>query len=119
MAQTDFAGQLRALGFAVEDMGNGRLCFEYLPPLGRLAGQRFRIGYEAPGDFPLTPPPGPHVSPRVHPNQSGGEHPTGGIHDSPFGADWQYWSRPMQHWPETSRSARDVIAHLHHLFESQ
>ena len=45
-------------------------------------------------------------------------HPTGGIHESPFGLEWQYWSRPIRHWNETRRNAADYMAHIHRLFDT-
>lgn len=120
MAQADFASQLRGLGFTVTEVAPGKITFPYTVESGTLVGREIMLGFEVPADFSLTPPPGPHVSPRLHSNQGGGEHPTGGIHDSPpFGSEWQYWSRPMQHWNETTKDARAVMAHVRHLFDTQ
>jgi hypothetical protein len=120
MGPADFTAQLQAMGYSVRSEDKeGFVSFAYTPPLGKFAGRELRIAYQPPGDFPLTPPPGPHVSPRLLAIQSGGVHPSGGIHESPLGDAWHYWSRPMSHWPQSSRTARDVIAHLNHLFETQ
>ena len=117
MARPEFIEALKLSVGEVQDYGNGKVSFTYIPEIGRCAGQVFQVGYEVPVDFPLSSPSGPHVSPRILPNQSGGTHPTGGIHDSPlFGATWHYWSRPMHHWAQTSRSVNDVLAHLRKLF---
>jgi hypothetical protein len=119
MGSAEFIAQLKAMGFSVREEKDGLVSFPYKPPLGKFVGRDLRIAYLAPGDFPLTPPPGPHICPRLLPIQSGGMHPSGGVHDSPLGSEWQYWSRPMHHWQGTKRSARDVIAHLNRLFETQ
>jgi hypothetical protein len=114
-----FLEQLKRLGHAVQELGEGRILFPYTIPTGRLAGQQIQVGFQVPNDFPITPPSGLHVSPRLLPHQSGGVHPTGGIHDSgPFGAGWQYWSRPISHWAQTKREVRDVMAHVRHLFDT-
>jgi hypothetical protein len=77
------------------------------------------VGFAVPADFNLTPPGGPHVSPRLLPmNSASGLHPHCGVHDSPFGPDWQYWSRPLSHWAQTQRHVRDIMAHVRHLFDT-
>ncbi len=118
MGAADFVQQLRDLGYEVRELGAGKVAFPYEIPVGRMVGQRIQLGFMAPPDFPLTPPSGIHVSPPLLPKQSGGSHPTGAIHDSPFGSDWQYWSRPISHWSQTKRTARDVMAHVRHLFDT-
>src|ERR1700687_5293022 len=120
MARADFTEQLRQLGYVVEDLGEGKVAFPYVVPIGRFAGQQVRLGFVVGEDFPLNPPAGPHVSPRILPIQPGGTHPTGGVNESPsFGGDWEYWSRPIKHWAETKRTARDVLAHMNRLFDTQ
>lgn len=116
MGRPEFIEELRTLFGEVNDHNDGKVSFGYKPEVGRCAGQEFKVGYDIPMDFPVTPPSGPHVSPRIFQNQSGGNHPTGGIHDSPFGTDWHYWSRPMRHWAKTNRRVVDVIEHLKKLF---
>jgi hypothetical protein len=119
MPKGDFVQQLRDLGYTVDELGGNRIAFRWPVPTGKFAGQTIRLGFDVPTDFPLTPPSGPHISPRLLPIQSGGTHPSGGIHESPaFGAEWQYWSRPMRHWPQTKRTAKDVLAHMRHLFDT-
>lgn len=114
-----FLAELRRLGFDPTDHGSGRVSFDYTVDVGRLAGKTFRLGFAVPSDFPLTPPSGPHVSPRIHANQAGGAHPTGGIHDSPFGVGWQYWSRPCNDWPKTRRRVADYMAFVRQLWATQ
>lgn len=120
MARDEFRKDLEALGYNVTDMGEGRIAFRYTVTEGSKASQTIDVGYEVPPDFPLTPPGGPHIKLHMHPLKSGGEHPTGGIHESKaFGPEWQYWSRPMRHWGRTRKSVKDVLQHLDHLFRSQ
>jgi len=118
MPKPEFVEQLRQMGFEVEDLPENRIAFPFVIPCGRLMGQTIKLGFDVPGDFNLTPPGGPHVSPRLLPNQAGGTHPSGGIHDSPFGSEWQYWSRPVSHWGQTKRTVKDVLAHVRHLFDT-
>ena len=120
MAQADFLAQLTDLGYDATELAPGRVVFPYTVESGRFAGKEVRVGFEVPGDFNLTPPSGPHIFPRLLPNESGGAHPSGGIHDSQnFGPDWHYWSRPLSHWNQTDRTVRAVLAHLRHLFDTQ
>ncbi len=120
MAKADFVNELKQFGCDVQEPDGDRVIFAYEIPCGRLAGQMIKLGFIVPGDFPLTPPSGPHVAPRLLPmNPSAGMHPTCGIHESPqFGGDWQYWSRPLSHWAQTKRKVKDVMAHIHHLFDT-
>lgn len=107
------------MGHQVEDLGTDGVAIPYEIPCGRLAGTKIKLAFAVPGDFPLTPPSGPHVSPRLLPmNPQGGAHPNCGVHESPFGGEWQYWSRPLSHWAQTKRKVRDVLAHVHHLFDT-
>ena len=119
MGKQDFISQLKVLGYTVTDYGDDRVSFPFTVPTGKFEGQKITLGFKVPEDFNLTPPSGPHVSPRLLPLQSGGTHPSGGIHDSPFGPEWQYWSRPMNHWNKTKKSVKDVLAHVRHLFDDQ
>lgn len=74
------------------------LVFEYEVEAGPLAGELVKIGLRPPPDFPITPPGGPLVSPRIlpiNPNQGSG-HPCGAVHVAetgglrdPEGA-WEY-----------------------------
>ncbi len=119
MPRPDFIEQLNGLGYSPEHLGTDGVVITYEVPVGRFAGQQVRLGFTVADDFPLNPPGCLHVSPRLLPLKSGGNHPDGGVQDSPFGADWQYWSRPIQHWPTTKRTARDVMAHVNRLFDTQ
>ncbi len=119
MPKAEFMEELKQLGHEVEDLGTDRVAFAFEIPCGSRAGEQTRLGFAVPGDFPLTPPGGPHVSPRILPlNPQNGPHPNFGIHESPFGAEWEYWSRPLSHWSQTKRKVKDVLAHVRHLFDT-
>lgn len=118
MAAEDFATQLQQEGIAASNLDNGIVTFRFVVPVGPRCGEEIQIGFQVPPDFPMSPPSGPHVSPRIlpiHPDQSVG-HPIGGVHESPIGPDWEYWSRPFPDWPNTDRNARAYMAHVRHLF---
>lgn len=107
-ALDEFAGQLRALGHQVEIRGQF-VTFGFTIPVGRRAHEVVSLGMEVPGDFPATPPPGPHVSPQIG-------HPAGAVHPSSLGAEWEYWSRPFPGWAATPRTVSDYLAHVRSLF---
>jgi hypothetical protein len=113
---SSFGEQLKALGYEVTEQGD-RVSFPFKIETGKRAGEEVTLGFVVGGDFVLNPPSGPHVRPRllpIHPEQA--PHPVGGVHESPFGPEWQYWSRPVHHWQETRRNAVDYMAHIHRLF---
>lgn len=113
-----FVEQIRGLGFQVRFV-DGQAIFPYTVPVGRLAGQEIHLGFVIPGDFPTTPPSGPHVKPQILPlNPRSGQHPTAGIHQSDFGPEWEYWSRPFGGWAKTDKSAATYMAHIRHLFDT-
>lgn len=119
MSRQDFIDGLQFLGYEVEELGESNLCFTYRVPIGRFMDTEIKLGFAVNGDFPANPPSGPHVSPRLLPLQSGGEHPAGQIHTSPFGEEWEYWSRPFTGWHSTDRTVKAYMAHVRHLFEKQ
>jgi hypothetical protein len=120
MARQDFVTQLTDMGFYIEEHGNDRLSFPYQVPAGKFQGQSIRLGFEVHEDFPLSPPSGPHVSPRLLPiNTTSKEHPLGGVHESPFGAEWEYWSRPHPNWSGTDHTVKAYMIHIRKLFETQ
>jgi hypothetical protein len=121
MGKSTFIEELKALGYEVVDLGDDKIYFPYKILSGRFSNQDIQLGFIVPSDFPVSPPTGPHISPWLLPKNTQVQvHPQGGIHDSPsFGAEWQYWSRPLNHWTQTDRTARDVMAHVRHLFDTQ
>lgn len=109
MGPDDFLDQLKQLGYELA-MADQYALFAFEVPLGRLIGDEVRLGLFAPADFPLSPPPGPHVSPRIN-------HPDGACHASHLGPDWVYWSRPFPEWNRSTRDVRAYMAHIRRLFE--
>src|SRR5688572_29735708 len=119
MPRQDFIEQLKAMQCEPSDRDGSFITFPYTIPVGRLAGTQITLGFQVTDDFPMNPPGGPHVSPRLMPqNPSGGTHPTFGIHASNLGEDWQYWSRPFPNWPTTDRTVKAYMAHIRHLFDT-
>src|SRR5689334_16121311 len=109
MAATDFLEQLRGLGFEPSDIGSGRIVVPYVVESGKFAGHPIRLGFTVADDYSLNPPGTLHVSPHLlplHPSSDLG-HPAGGVHaNQSFDSTFQYWSRPLQHWQQSQRSAR-------------
>ena len=119
-----FAAQLRAVGYDVVELPDHHVNFPYTVDVGKHAGLTLEMGFVVPQDFPMTPPSGPHINKLLHPNQSGGNHPTGGIHPSPqhsrhFGSNWQYWSRPYPKWADGKRDAVGYTGFIRGLWASQ
>ena len=100
-----FVESLQSLGYVVE-IRDGYALFDFEVPLGTLLGQTVRMALFIPADFPISPPPGPHVSPPIG-------HPAGAVHALNLGPDWEYWSRPHQHWATTDRTVRTYMAHVY------
>lgn len=121
-----FIDGLRALGYnpsTVPDKPD-HVMIDYMVETGQFAGKRVRLGFIVPADFPITPPSGPHVSPHIHPIKAGGDHPLGGIGDSPSfsqapGDAWQYWSRPFTNWGATKKTVAVYMNHIFQLWHTQ
>jgi hypothetical protein len=119
MGRQIFIEQLRAIGYQPAARNGGLVAFRYVIPVGRLIGKEIDLGFAVHDDFPINPPGGLHVSPCLLPlNPAGGAHPNYGVHNSPFGPGWQYWSRPFPDWALTKRRVRDYMAHIRHLFDT-
>jgi hypothetical protein len=99
--------QLRDAGETVIEVSADFVIIEFVVPGGAHQGDHVKIGLQGP-DFPASPPPGPHVQPRMG-------HPDGNVTDSALGADWEYWSRPFVDWRD-SYTAEDYMAHIRKLF---
>lgn len=123
-----FVAGLRELGFgpaAVPDRPD-HIVFDYCVPTGRLFGQKVRLGFIVPADFPLSLPTGLHVSPHIHPlSPDSRPHPTGAVHETqavPFrvaGGDWQYWSRPCPRPVGTDKPVAAYMRYIWQLWDSQ
>jgi hypothetical protein len=99
---------------------------DYVVESGSRVGTKVRHGFIVPGDFPLTVPSGPHVSPHIHPIKTDGQHPTGAVHRAqaaPFeqalDGEWQYWSRPFQDWGSSKKTVAAYMSHIWRLWDSQ
>jgi hypothetical protein len=79
--------------------------FSYDIPVGGRVGQSIRLALARVTDWPLSCPPGPHLSPRLG-------HPEGAVHASPLGPEWEYWSRPFPSWPTSARTFRAYMGHV-------
>jgi hypothetical protein len=121
----DFMAQLRGEGFSPELRHDVFVVFDYEVPLGRHAGEHVELALQVPTDWPVTPPTGPFVSPRLLPiNPSSGRgRPWDAVHEAaPRGlADpegrWEYWSRPYLDWENTDQTAKAYLRHLLTLFD--
>lgn len=121
----DFIAQLRELGYEPELRPNDFVLFDYEVELGRHIGEVVKVGLQVPPDWPVSPPSGPFVSPRLLPisgGVTGRGRPWDAVHtvegrglDDPAEV-WEYWSRPYVAWPTTDRSMRAYLRHLRTLF---
>ena len=123
-----FIEGLRGLGYEPVSLGArpDHVTIDYLVESGKFAGTNLKLGFVVPADFPVNPPTGIHISKIIHPVQSGGTHPTGGIHRDqarPFqdglGGEWQYWSRPPAEWAASKKTVAAYMSHVWRLWDSQ
>src|SRR5262249_11852001 len=92
MGPSTLAEQLTKRGYQVERCGDVVVVNDYVVQVGRFAGQTIKLAFETPADYEITPPGGFHTSPHlVAPGNNG-------VHASPLGADFCYWSRPPHDW---------------------
>jgi hypothetical protein len=112
MGHEQLIADLRAAGYdpqLTSASGVEFVVFKYVIPVGAHAGEEVSLGLQAP-DWPINPPGGPHVAPRIH-------HPGDDAHHgSPLGETFIYWSRPHPRWAEGPRSLKEYLAHLRTLF---
>ena len=121
----EFARQVQELGYELlptppdpAQPGN-RVAFEYAIPGGRLDGQKIKLGFEVPPDFPRTPPSGPHLSPRLLPlNPGAPDHPQRVAESPNFGPEWEYLSRPYRGTWRGREGAAEYLAHIDHIFRT-
>lgn len=119
MGLADFISGLKELGYEVEDLGRNRIAFRYEIPFGRFKAKEIKLGFQVPPDFNLTPPSGPHISPHLLPINTGAPHHPERVHNSDFGQEWQYWSRPFPEWAKSARTVKEYMRYIRHLFETQ
>jgi len=98
MGRDTFKEGLETLGYAVELQDPDKAIISYVVADGRFAGQQIKIGFQVPQDFPMTPPGGPHISPRLIPINAGAPDHSRAADSAPFGSDWEYLSRPFTQW---------------------
>jgi len=107
-----FQAGLRAVGYEPRQVVTAQneefTVFDYEIEVGSRVGQTVQVGLQVPPDFSVTPPPGPHVSPRLN-------HPGGNVHPSSLGHEWEYWSRPAPNWA-ADRSVGGYLRHVRTLF---
>jgi hypothetical protein len=97
-----FVADLEALGFDDVKRDGSRVSTKWAVALGSRIGEVIEMGWDVPPDWPETPPHGPHVRPAF-------DHPGGGNHASPFGADWRHWSRPYNRWALDGRTMKVYV----------
>jgi hypothetical protein len=123
-----FTEELRTLGYEPKGLPAfpDHVFFDYPVEVGRFAGQKVRLGFVVPADFPNITPSGPHVSPQLLPIHPGSDipHPGGGVHQSAdfergVGGGWQYWSRPCADWGKSKKTVTAYLAHIWRLWETQ
>lgn len=101
----DFLGEVRASHPDATATNGDLVVFRYEVPVGSRIGEEIQIGLARVADWPLSCPPGPHVSPRLG-------HPAGNVHASPLGENWEYWSRPFPGWGDSDRTFRTYMGHV-------
>lgn len=112
MGHEQLIADLRAGGYNPSEWTEGGVnfvVFSYAIPVGSHAAEIVQVALQAP-DWPINPPGGPHVAPRIcHPGDNA-------HHASPLGANFIYWSRPYPCWANTTRTLEEYLAHLRTLF---
>jgi hypothetical protein len=117
-----FTEGLKELGYIPEDLGANRVGFKYKIGAGRFKDSEVMIGIEVPPDFSITCPTGPHIKPRLIPiNTNGAANDRAA--ESPFGADWEYLSRPFADpqqagWGRTKRTVKSYLWHVKRVLET-
>lgn len=113
----EFERQLRELGYEPELLQGNRLAIAYAIPSGNFAGRSVKLGFAVPPTFSREPPSGPHVSPRLKPNNGANSHPER-VADSEFGSDWMYLSRPYNGGWTSKRGVAGYLAYVFHVLET-
>jgi hypothetical protein len=128
--KADFINQLRDLGFKPQEPAADKAYFEWTVPVGPNAGKKVLVGTMVGDAYPGTCPSAPHFKPL---DDGWKEHPDS-VSDSNFGhgwnvypeenspafyqTAWRYWSRKLEEWPASEKTARFYLAHLKKLMMS-
>lgn len=117
MGRDKFKEGLEALGYVVEVKDDDKVITDYTIAEGRFANTKIKLGIAVPADFEITPPGGIHISPRLIPiNPSPLDHTR--AHESPFGNEWEYLSRPFANqWPR-KRTVKRYMEYVTHLLNT-
>ncbi len=114
-----FLKGLRDMGYDPKPGPKESWVIDYKIDVGTRAGTMIRMGFQKPQieTFPQNPPGGPHISPRILPiNTNANAHPHRVHASDEMGPDWEYWSRPFEHWAKDNRSVGAYMAHIRRLF---
>lgn len=114
MGTDNFKEGLEALGYAVEQKDQDKLIIPFVIAEGRFAGKEIKVGFQVPGDFPMTPPGGPHISPRLIPINGNAPDHSRAADSAQFGTEYEYLSRPYTQWAHkrTVKRYMEYVAHL-------
>lgn len=117
-----FSEGLKALGYVPDDAKDNRLTFKYTISAGRFKDTVISVGIEVPGDFNVTCPSGPHISPRLIPINASAPGNDRSAESPNFGSEWQYLSRPFVDqqagWNRTSRSVKAYMQHIKRILDT-
>ena len=117
-----FTEGLEQLGYTVENLEGNRVSIPFSVTAGRFSGHSIWVGIDVPPDFAVTCPTGPHIRPRLIPINAGGQGNDRAA-ESPFGAEWEYFSRPFgdsqqKAWQRTQRDVKTYLWHVRRILES-
>ena len=86
--------------------------FDHVIPNGKYAGKIVTIALPIPTDFPVTAPYGFHVKMN---HEFAGDIPN--VNSSPIESGWQFWSREVNNWDTSHRSAQYYFDHVNRWLE--
>ncbi len=113
-----FKEGLETLGYTVEMKDADKLIIPFVIAEGRFLGRQIKVGIQVPQDFEITPPGGIHVSPHLIPiNPNAPDHSRSAA-SAPFGAEWQYLSRPFTNQWARKRTVKRYMEYVSHLLNT-
>jgi hypothetical protein len=117
MGRDKFKEGLAALDCPSELIDEDKIVLSYIIAEGRFAGRQIKLGFQVPPDFEMTSPGGPHISPHLIPiNTNVQDHSKAA--PSPFGAEWQYLSRPFTDQWARKRTVKRYMEYVAHLLNT-